>query len=80
MRRRHQSLTLNVVRGVQGVGGAFLLTASLTILSNVFEGAERSPAFAFWGASLGVALAVGPIIGGLGPRLSSWFRCLFLHA
>jgi EmrB/QacA subfamily drug resistance transporter len=71
------SLTLNLARGVQGVGGAFLLTASLAILSNVFIGVERSRAFAFWGASLGIALAVGPIIGGLITEYVGW-RWIFL--
>jgi EmrB/QacA subfamily drug resistance transporter len=71
------SLMLNIARAVQGVGGAFLLTASLAILSNTFSGAERSHAFAFWGASLGIALAVGPIIGGLITNLFGW-RWVFL--
>jgi MFS family permease len=54
------SLLLNLARATQGVGAAFLLTASLAILTNAFTGAERNQAFAFWGASLGIALAVGP--------------------
>src|ERR1700753_279710 len=48
------SLLLNVARAVQGVGGAFRLTASLAILPNTFTGAERTYAFAFWGAALGI--------------------------
>jgi MFS family permease len=71
------SLMLNVARAAQGVGGGFLLTASLAILSNTFSGAERNHAFAFWGASLGIALAVGPIIGGLITNLFGW-RWVFL--
>ena len=51
------SLLLNIARAAQGVGGAFLVTASIAILSNAFTGAERAHAFAFWGASLGIALA-----------------------
>jgi MFS family permease len=60
-----------------GAGGAFLLTASLAILSNAFTGAERDQAFAFWGASLGIALAVGPIIGGAITNFVGW-RWAFL--
>jgi EmrB/QacA subfamily drug resistance transporter len=71
------SLTLNIARAAQGVGGAFLLTASLAILAQAFTGAERSHAFAFWGASLGIALAVGPIIGGLITDYFGW-RWVFL--
>src|SRR5580692_10799276 len=71
------STLLNLARAVQGVGGAFLLTAALAVLSNAFSGAERSHAFAFWGASLGVALAVGPIIGGVITDYFGW-RWVFL--
>jgi EmrB/QacA subfamily drug resistance transporter len=71
------SLMLNAARAAQGLGGAFLPTASLAILSNTFSGAERGHAFAFWGASLGIALAVGPIIGGLITDFFGW-RWIFL--
>jgi EmrB/QacA subfamily drug resistance transporter len=71
------SLLLNVARAFQGVGGALLLTASLAIIGNAFTGAERTRAFAFWGASLGIALAVGPIIGGIITDTVGW-RWIFL--
>jgi EmrB/QacA subfamily drug resistance transporter len=68
---------MNLARAVQGVGGALLLTASLAIIGHEFTGAERSGAFAFWGASLGIALAVGPIIGGAITNFFGW-RWVFL--
>jgi MFS family permease len=71
------SLLLNIARAAQGVGGAFLVTASLAILSNAFTGAERAHAYAFWGASLGIALAIGPIIGGVITKYFGW-RWVFL--
>jgi EmrB/QacA subfamily drug resistance transporter len=71
------STLLNVARGLQGVGGAFLLTASLAIIGNTFKGAERTRAFAFWGASLGIALAIGPIVGGVITSTIGW-RWVFL--
>jgi EmrB/QacA subfamily drug resistance transporter len=71
------SFLLNVARAVQGVGGAFLLTASLAILSNAFTGAERTHALAFWGAALGIALALGPIVGGVITNTVGW-RWVFL--
>jgi EmrB/QacA subfamily drug resistance transporter len=70
-------LLLNLARAAQGVGGALLLTASLAIISHSFEGAQRTHALAFWGASLGVALAVGPIIGGAITDFFGW-RWVFL--
>jgi EmrB/QacA subfamily drug resistance transporter len=71
------STLLNLARAAQGVGGALLLTASLAIIGNAFKGAERTRAFAFWGASLGIALAVGPIIGGFITSTIGW-RWVFL--
>ncbi|MEA2802544.1 MAG: hypothetical protein QOE49_2639, partial [Rhodospirillaceae bacterium] len=71
------STLLNVARGLQGIGGAFLLTASLAIIGNAFKGAERTRAFAFWGASLGIALAIGPIVGGVITSTIGW-RWVFL--
>jgi EmrB/QacA subfamily drug resistance transporter len=68
---------LNLARGVQGVGGAFLLTASLAIISHEFTSQARARAFAFWGASLGIALAVGPIVGGAITNFFGW-RWVFL--
>ncbi len=59
------------------MGGAFLVTASIAILTNAFTSAERNQAFAFWGASLGIALAVGPIIGGAITNFVGW-RWAFL--
>jgi EmrB/QacA subfamily drug resistance transporter len=70
---------LNLARAVQGIGGALLLTASLAIISNAFKGAERTHAFAFWGASLGIALAVGPIAGGTIADLFGWRWVFFVN-
>ena len=71
------SLLLNISRAIQGVGGALLLTASLAILSHTFVGAARSNAFAIWGASIGIALAVGPVMGGIITDFVGW-RWIFL--
>jgi EmrB/QacA subfamily drug resistance transporter len=68
---------LNLARAAQGVGGAFLLTASLAIISHDFTGEARTKAFSFWGASLGIALAIGPILGGLITDTVGW-RWVFL--
>jgi hypothetical protein len=71
------ALIMDLARAVQGVGGALLVTASLAIISHEFTGAERARAFAFWGASLGIALAVGPIVGGAITNFFGW-RWVFL--
>jgi EmrB/QacA subfamily drug resistance transporter len=71
------SWVLNLARAAQGVGGALLLTASLALITSNFSGPARTRAFAFWGASLGIALAVGPIAGGIITRFFGW-RWIFL--
>jgi EmrB/QacA subfamily drug resistance transporter len=71
------ALMLDLSRGVQGIGGALLLTASLAIISHDFAGEERAGALAFWGASLGIALALGPIVGGAITNFFGW-RWVFL--
>jgi EmrB/QacA subfamily drug resistance transporter len=71
------TLLLNIARAIQGVGGALLLTASLAIISQTFSGAARTRAFSFWGASLGIALTAGPIVGGAITSYFGW-RWIFL--
>jgi MFS family permease len=56
------SLTINLARAGQGVGGAMLLTSSLAVIAHDFTGTARNRAFAFWGASLGIALAVDRLL------------------
>src|SRR5436190_2710647 len=55
---------LNVARGLQGVGGAMMLATSLALLAGAFSGRERGTAFGVWGATIGGAVAVGPLVGG----------------
>jgi EmrB/QacA subfamily drug resistance transporter len=62
-------LVLNLARGVQGVGGAIMLAVSLAILSQEFHGKERGTAFGIWGATIGAAVAIGPLVGG---ALTTW--------
>jgi EmrB/QacA subfamily drug resistance transporter len=58
------SLMLILCRGVQGVGGAIMFATSLALIANAFAGPERGTAFGIYGAVLGGAVAVGPLIGG----------------
>ncbi len=56
---------LDVARAAQGVGAAAMFAASLAVLANEFQGAQRGFALGVWGAITGGALAVGPLVGGL---------------
>jgi EmrB/QacA subfamily drug resistance transporter len=57
-------MTLNLARGLQGVGGAMMFSTSLALLAGAFSGRERGTAFGVWGATIGASVAVGPLVGG----------------
>lgn len=71
------ALVLDVARGLQGIGAAAMFSASLALLANEFQGRERGFALGVWGAITGIALAVGPLVGGLVVDGLSW-RWIFL--
>ena len=55
---------LIAARAVQGVGGAGMFATSLALIGQEFQGTQRSTAIAAWGATVGGAVAVGPLVGG----------------
>jgi EmrB/QacA subfamily drug resistance transporter len=63
---------LAIARAGQGVGGAIMFATALALLSGAFSGKERGTAFAFFGATTGVAVAVGPVMGGILTSGLSW--------
>ncbi len=52
-------------RALMGIGGAAVMPSTLSIISNVFEPDERGKAIGIWAGFVGVAVAIGPITGGL---------------
>jgi EmrB/QacA subfamily drug resistance transporter len=56
--------TLIVARAIQGLGGAIITPLSLTILSAAVPRERRAVALGAWGGIAGLAIAIGPVIGG----------------
>lgn len=70
-------IVLDIARAAQGVGAAAIFSSSLALLANEFQGESRGAALGVWGAVTGVALAVGPLVGGLVVEGLNW-RWIFL--
>jgi EmrB/QacA subfamily drug resistance transporter len=69
---------LIAARAVMGVGAAMVFPSTLSLLTNVFtERRERALAIGLWGAITGVAIALGPIVGGWLLQLSDWRSIFF---
>src|ERR1700710_719742 len=73
------ALVLILARGVQGIGGAAMFATSLALLAQEFRGRERGTAFGVWGATIGGAVAVGPLVGGVLTDGLGWEWIFFVN-
>ena len=72
--------TLLVARGVQGLGGAMVSPAALSIILTTFaEGPARNRALAVWGAIAGVGGAIGLLLGGVLVEVLTWRWVFFIN-
>ena len=70
---------LIVARAVQGVGAAFVLPATLSIVTNTFDRDERGKAIAIWTAVGGMGIGLGPAIGGYLIDRWDWSAAFWIH-
>ncbi|MCW2976677.1 MAG: family efflux transporter permease subunit [Actinomycetia bacterium] len=70
---------LDIARAVQGVGGAIVAPLTLTILSAGVPAARRGLALGLWGGIGGLAIAIGPLVGGAVISGVSWHWIFWLN-
>jgi EmrB/QacA subfamily drug resistance transporter len=66
-------------RALQGVGGAAMFATGLALIAQDFHGPERGKAIAAWGATVGGAVAVGPLVGGALTSGLGWRWIFFVN-
>ena len=70
---------LIAARAAQGVGAAIATPLTLTLLADAFPPARRGVALGVWSGISGVAVALGPLVGGAVVQLSSWHWIFWIN-
>jgi EmrB/QacA subfamily drug resistance transporter len=71
---------LNAARALQGVGGAVMFAVSLALIAQEFAaGRERGTAMGLYGATIGVAVAIGPLVGGALTDALGWESIFYVN-
>ena len=70
---------LQLARAFQGIGGAAMFATALALIASAFRGKDRGTAFGAFGATTGVAVAIGPVLGGVLTSGISWRWIFFVN-
>jgi len=70
---------LTMARAFQGIGGAAMFATGLALLATAFRGKDRGTAFGVFGATTGIAVAIGPVLGGVLTSGLSWRWIFFVN-
>ena len=71
--------TLIAARAIQGLGAAIVTPLTLTLLADAFPPQRRGVAIGIWSAISGVAVALGPLVGGAVIQLASWHYIFWIN-
>jgi EmrB/QacA subfamily drug resistance transporter len=73
------ALFLILARAGQGIGGAIMFSTALALLVQEFHGRERGTALGAWGATIGAAAAIGPLLGGALTQAFGWSSIFYIN-
>jgi EmrB/QacA subfamily drug resistance transporter len=71
--------SLDVARALQGIGGAALFATALALIGAEYSGLARGRAIAIWGSTIGLAVAAGPLLGGILTDSLGWRWIFFVN-
>ncbi len=73
------SMVLIWARALQGLGGGAMFATGLALIGQDYQGADRGRAIAAWGATVGAAVAIGPLVGGALTDTLGWRWIFFVN-